>query len=75
LLLTSVKLFGLQTREFFNEALGVAILFFLGASFSSYASIRSAKRAEKHERIADGIFLTGLSFLSIIAFILAANII
>jgi len=75
LLLTSVKLFGFQSKAFFNEALGVAILFFLGASFFSYASIRSTKRAEQYERIADGIFLAGLSFLSIIAFVLVANII
>jgi hypothetical protein len=33
LLLTSIKLFGFQTKIFFHEALGIAIFFFLGASF------------------------------------------
>ena len=46
---------------------GVAILIFLVASFLSYASMRAARHAERYEKIADTVFLSGLLLLSFIA--------
>jgi hypothetical protein len=74
LLLTSINLFGYQTKTYLDEMVGIAILFFLGSSLFSYASIRSSKSAALYEKIADIVFLVGLAFLSLVAFVLVANI-
>jgi hypothetical protein len=59
---------GLDTlRGIVDEILIVAIVLFLVASFCSYTSMRSLTKGEYHERIAEIIFLGGLSLLACIA--------
>jgi hypothetical protein len=48
---------------------GMAILIFLVASVLSYASMRSAAKAELYEKLADIIFLSGLFLLSVVAMV------
>lgn len=53
-----------------DELLGGAIILFLISSVLSYASMRSKRKAEFYEKIADIIFLIGLFFLSIISVVI-----
>jgi hypothetical protein len=53
---------------------GVAIIVFLVASVLSYMSMRSKERSELYERIADIIFLAGLSMLTLIAVVTVLEI-
>jgi hypothetical protein len=53
-----------------DELLGGAIILFLISSVLSYASMRSKRKAEFYEKIADIIFLAGLFFLSTISVII-----
>jgi len=55
-----------------DEEVGIAIILFLISSIFSYVSMRSKKKAELYEKIADIIFLIGLVLLAIIAIILVA---
>ena len=70
LLLSSINLFGTPEKTFVDEMLGIAILLFLGASIFSYASIRSRNRTSLYEKIADIIFLSALSFLTVVSILL-----
>lgn len=53
-----------------DELLGGAIILFLISSVLSYASMRSKRKAEFYEKIADIVFLVGLFFLSVISVVL-----
>jgi hypothetical protein len=48
-----------------DELVAMAIVLFFISSFFSYASMRSNRRVELYEKIADIIFLIGLFILSI----------
>lgn len=63
---------GLET--IIDEVVSVAIVLFLTASLYSYAAIRSSKRSDRYEKIADVIFLLGLSLLTLIAVIILFEI-
>ena len=58
-----------------DKFVGVSVIFFLLSSIFSYASMRSKKKPEFYEKIADVIFLIGLFFLSIISVITAFEVI
>jgi hypothetical protein len=64
---------GLETVV--DELVSTAVIIFLAASIFSYASIRSRKRSELLEKIADSIFLGGLGLLSVTALIIVFEII
>ena len=49
-----------------DNCTALAALFFLAASILSYSSIRSVKRPNLYEKLADWIFLAGLLFLTIV---------
>ncbi len=70
LLLSSITLFGKANETLIDELAGTATLFFLASSFLSYASMRATRRAVLYERIADGIFVAGLFFLSLVSLII-----
>ncbi len=67
ILLSLIKLENLLAATLIDESLGVVIVLFLCASIFSYAAMRSQRHSEKYERIADIVFLIGLSFLTLVA--------
>jgi len=58
-----------------DKVIVVAMLFFLAASLLSYSSMRSVHKAGAYERIADTIFLAGLVLLTLIALVMAFQLI
>jgi hypothetical protein len=66
-ILSFIKLSGLANETIMDEVLVVAIVLFLFSGIVSYASMRSLKKEERYERIAEFIFLGGLSLLGICA--------
>lgn len=66
LVLTSIKIFKLESTTFIDECTSFATIMFMSSSLFSFLSIRSTtSKADKYENIADIIFLTGLSSLFI----------
>jgi hypothetical protein len=68
--LSSIKVLGVQDKTLIDELSGAATLFFLASSIFSYASMRTVKRAVFFERLADIIFIGGLSFLTLVSLII-----
>ncbi len=66
-ILSFIKLSGLANETIIDEIIVIAIVLFLFASIVSYASMRSSEKEERYERIAEFIFLGGLSLLGICA--------
>lgn len=66
-ILSFIRVSGLANETIIDEILVLAIVLFLSASIVSYASMRSLKKEEHYERIAEFIFLGGLSLLGICA--------
>ena len=66
-ILSFIKISGLANETIIDEVLVVAIVLFLFAGIVSYASMRSLQKEEHYERIAEFIFLGGLSLLGICA--------
>lgn len=76
LLLSLMKVTKASFATLIDECVGVAIIVFLAASIFSYMSIRTAsERADRFERIADVIFLSGLGLLAIVAMIIVLEFI
>jgi hypothetical protein len=67
ILLSYIKLAKLAAETIIDESLGLVIVLFLFSSIFSYASMRSHRRSETYERIADIVFLIGLGFLTLIS--------
>ena len=74
-LLSFIKLSRMSGETIIDEGLGIAIFLFLASCIFSYASMRSQEQTEKYEKIADIIFLGGLSCLSIIALVIIFKLI
>lgn len=74
-ILSFIKLSQLSASTFIDDMLVVPILFFMTASVLSYVSIRSARRTDKYEQIADYFFLSGLGFLTIISVIIVFELV
>ncbi len=66
-ILSFIKLSALNNATIIDEVLVVAIVLFLSSSIVSYASMRSSRKEEYYERIAEFIFLGGLSLLGLCA--------
>ncbi|MCC7203078.1 MAG: hypothetical protein IT393_10525 [Nitrospirae bacterium] len=71
ILLGFIKTLQLRATTLIDDMLVFPILMFMAASICSYISIRSVRKAEKYERIADYLFLSGLGFLTVIAVVVA----
>ncbi len=71
ILLGFIKTLQLRATTVIDDMLVFPILMFMTASICSYISIRSVRKAEKYERIADYLFLSGLGFLTVIAVVVA----
>ena len=57
-----------------DEVVSVAIVLFLSSSLYSYAAIRSSKRSDRYDKIADIIFLIGLALVTLISIIIMFEI-
>ncbi|NTU42558.1 MAG: hypothetical protein HGA78_05815 [Nitrospirales bacterium] len=75
LLVTSIKAMGLANLSLVDDLTAGAIVIFLFSSIFSYAAMRSEKKSDIYERIADGIFLAGLAFLTIISLIITFEVV
>ena len=69
-ILSVIKMLKLGAQTVIDEFVAVAIVIFLVACIFSYASIRSGERSDLYERIADIVFLSGLSLLTVTAIII-----
>ena len=74
-ILSLLKVAGVADQTLLDEATGIAILLFLLSSFLSYASLRGLRRAEGLERVADYLFLAGLTTLAVIATVVVLRLI
>jgi hypothetical protein len=70
-ILSFIKIMKLGNESLIDELVAMAIVLFFISSFFSYASMRSNRRTELYEKIADNIFLIGLFLLSIGAIMVA----
>ena len=73
-ILSFIKLMKLGNETLIDELVAMAIMLFFISSFFSYASMRSNKRVELYEKIADNIFLIGLFILSTGAIMVAFEV-
>ena len=73
-ILSFMKVTRMGLETIIDEAVSIAIVLFLVSSLYSYAAIRSSKRSDRYEKIADVIFLIGLSLLTLIAIIILFEI-
>jgi hypothetical protein len=74
-ILSFMKITRMGLETIIDELVAVAILVFLIACFLSYASIRSSKRNDYYEKVADSIFMAGLLLLTIAALVIVSEII
>ncbi len=51
-----------SARALMEDLVGFTVIFFLGATVFAYLALRSERRANFWERVADGLFLVGLAF-------------
>jgi len=75
-ILSFMKVTKMGLETIIDELVAVAIVLFLAASVLSYVSIRTAsQKADRYEKVADVIFLSGLSLLTITALVVVFEII
>jgi len=75
LIISFIRLFNLAHQTIIDELLTIAISFFLIASFFSYASIRAKSRNNFYEKVADIIFMSGLTIITLIAVVVTLEMI
>lgn len=73
--LTSLKFLKLSERTLIDEAVAIAILFFMLSCVLSFLAIRGSIKAGRYESIADYIFLGGLLILFFTTILLLLNFI
>ncbi len=74
-ILSFIRIANLGAEIILDELVATAIIFFLISSVLSYASMRSKKKAEFYEKIADLIFITGLFILTLFSVIIVFEVI
>jgi hypothetical protein len=76
LVLTSLKVLGKSQQTIIDDITFVAVILFMSSCFLSFLSMRKqATQSKKLERVADYIFLAGLSVLFITAILFSFNVI
>lgn len=65
-LLSYIQLSSLTDKTLLDECLGMLISLFLVSCIFSYISMRSTRKSAFYERLADIVFLIGLTFLIIV---------
>jgi hypothetical protein len=68
-LVSIIRISGLNHKTLLDEITSIAIVLFLASSILSYASIRSVDHQVSYEKAADTIFITGLTFLSLVSIV------
>jgi len=74
-ILSFIKVMKLGAETVIDEMVSVAIVIFLIACVYSYAAIRSQAHADRYEKIADIVFLSGLGLLTVTAVIVVFEIV
>ena len=76
LVLTSIKGLGLPQGSHIDEAIAFCVLLFSLSTFFSFSSMRarSKERGDRHESVADILFLCGITILTILCVFLALDI-
>ncbi len=74
-ILTFIKLLKLSNETVIDESIGFLIFLFLVSSILSYISMRTKRKSEIYERIADIIFLLGLCLLSVVSLVVVFKVI
>lgn len=75
LIISFIRLFNLGHQTIIDELLTIAITLFLMSSFFSYAAIRARSRNSFYEKIADIIFMSGLTIITLIAIVVTLELI
>lgn len=76
LILTSIQVLNVAAKTMIDSIIALAILLFTISCFLSFIAMRNEdKVSDKYEKIADYIFLAGLSVLFITSMLLVLNII
>ena len=76
LILTSIQVLNVAAKTIIDSIIAVAILFFTASCFLSFISMRKENDVSYlYEKIADYIFLAGLTVLFITSMLLVLNII
>ena len=74
--LTSIKINNMGDKSIIDELTALSILTFMASCVLSFLSLRSTKKSSvQFEKMADFIFLAGLSFLFITTCLIVFNII
>ena len=66
-ILSFIRISHLAHETLIDEIVIISIVLFLIASIVSYASMRSLRKGERYERIAEVIFLGGLTVMGVCA--------
>jgi hypothetical protein len=74
-LLTFIRLLNMSSLTVVDDILGIVVILFLISSIFSYISIRAIEHAETYEKIADIIFLIGISSLAIVSVVIVFELI
>jgi len=69
-ILTFIKLSRIANETIIDESIGSLIFLFLVSSVMSYISMRSKRKSELYEKIADFIFLAGLCLLTLVSLVI-----
>ena len=76
IVLTSRQIVSKKEATLIDEMTAIAVIIFMCSSVLSFLALRSkTERAQRYERFADIIFLTGLFFLFVITMLITFNII
>jgi hypothetical protein len=74
-ILTFIKLLKLSNETIIDESIGLLIFLFLVSSILSYTSMRTKRKSEIYEKIADIIFLLGLCLLAVVSLVVIFEVI
>ena len=74
-ILSFIKIANFAAQSFLDELVASALIMFLTSSVFSYASMRAKRKAESYEKIADMIFIAGLTMLAIISLVVIFEVI
>lgn len=69
-LLGYIQISDLADKSLLDEFLGVLVSLFLISCVFSYGSMRTGRKSELYERIADIIFLIGLTLLIVVSIVI-----
>ena len=74
-ILTFIKLSKIENESIIDEIMGALIIMFLISSVISYISMRTKRKSELYEKIADFIFLAGLCLLTLVSFVIIFEVV